>query len=186
MNVFVLHGTFGNPYENWFGWLSKKLSDSGVTSFCPHLPTPNGQTFENWKKIIDSYVETGVINGDTVLIGHSSASVFLVKYLSKTDFVPKALITVCGFNGFISGLTEFDELNKGFYVTETEISEFKKLQIPTTCIFSENDPYLPIEQLTEFSDKVLGERLIIKDGGHFNTDAGYGSFDELLGFLLKK
>jgi len=186
MSVYVLHGTFGNPYENWFGWLNSKLSEVGITCFTPHLPTPQGQTFDNWGRIIDAYVESSLLSNKSTLIGHSSSSVFLVKYLADRQISVKSLITVCGFNSFISGMDEFDKLNSELYVTKEEEETFVKLQIPTTCIYSNNDPYLPLDQLESFIKAINGEPMIVDGGGHFNTDAGYTEFSQLFDLIIKQ
>ena len=30
MNVFLVHGTFGKPFENWFPWLEEELSKEKI------------------------------------------------------------------------------------------------------------------------------------------------------------
>ncbi|EGU60138.1 YdeN-like protein [Vibrio nigripulchritudo ATCC 27043] len=184
MNTFVLHGTFGSPFDNWFGWLNKQLSESGVACYNPYLPTPLGQDFDNWSRIIDSYFDAGLLGPQSVVIGHSSSAVFWVKYLASKKVSVKTLVTVSGFNSFISGLEDFDKLNSNLYVSDDEAEQFLKLEIPTVCFVSENDPYLPLEELNSFSKLIKGDTVVVKDGGHFNTDSGYDSFDAVYELIV--
>ena len=49
--IFLIHGAYGNPNENWFPWLKKQLENKRNKVIIPTFPTPEGQTLENWNKI---------------------------------------------------------------------------------------------------------------------------------------
>jgi hypothetical protein len=39
-NIFIIHGSYGYPEENWFPWLKKELSKLGHRVFVPKFPIP--------------------------------------------------------------------------------------------------------------------------------------------------
>ena len=39
-NTFLVPDAFGNPDENWFGWLKENLESLGYTVTIPVFPTP--------------------------------------------------------------------------------------------------------------------------------------------------
>ena len=82
-NVFLIHGSIGKPFENWFPWSEEELSTNSIPCTIPSFPTPEHQDYNDWERLMDYYVELGTVNKDTVLVGHSSGSVFLVHYLLK-------------------------------------------------------------------------------------------------------
>jgi predicted alpha/beta hydrolase family esterase len=43
-NIFIIHGSYGNPDENWFPWLKKELEQEGHKVFVPKFPTPEDQS----------------------------------------------------------------------------------------------------------------------------------------------
>ncbi len=45
---------------------------------------------------------------------------------------------------------------------------------------SDNDPYVPLEKAYELRDKIDAELHIIKNAGHFNKQAGYTKFTQIL------
>ena len=48
-NYFIIHGSFGSPFGNWFGWLRKQLEDRNCEVYTPDFPTGVGyQNYENW------------------------------------------------------------------------------------------------------------------------------------------
>ena len=78
-NCFIIHGTFGHNQENWFPWLEHELKlRGGYEVFNLNYPTPEGQNFESWSRVLNRYKDK--ITDETVFICHSIGCVFLVKY----------------------------------------------------------------------------------------------------------
>lgn len=182
-NVAVVHGTFGKPFENWFPWLEAELTKKDIKCLVPQFPTPSGQSYENWEKLLTYYVSIGAIDSESILIGHSSGAPFLVKYLINNPTVIKGLITVSGFNHFVSGMEAFDNLNSDFYF-EPNTEALNKSTKNVQCFQSDNDPYLPPNVLASFIESVGGKSHLVKDAGHFNADAGYKEFHQIMEFIL--
>lgn len=178
-NYFIIHGLAGKPFENWFPWLEEKLSKNNLRCIVPQFPTPIQQSYINWEKLLNYYKELGFVDKDTVFIAHSLGPIFIVKYVIKNRIKIKGLISVEGFNNFISGMEEFDKINKSFFLNDLELSKFKEFVDFVHCYISENDPNLPIENVKKFTELIRGELHVIPDGEHFNTAAGYDKFDEV-------
>ncbi len=182
-SVFIIHGSFGHPFENWFPWLHQNLQAREIPAFVPSMPTPYGQTFQNWSKIMDAYLEIGALNENSVLVTHSSSCVFALKYATNRNQKFSQLITVSGFNDLISGNADFDQINSEFYMKDNELNGAGKLFGVINSIYSKNDPFIPLDLLSNFADSIGAEKLVIDDGGHFNKDSGYLEFKELLGLI---
>ena len=48
------------------------------------------------------------------------------------------------------------------------------------CYISNNDPYVPRQLSVDFSKKIDAKMLFVDNAGHFNTSAGFSSFETLL------
>lgn len=179
MKVFLVHGSFGKPFENWFPWIERELSEIDVPCTIPSFPTPQHQNYFDWEKLMDYYCDMGIVNEDTVLIGHSCGAVFLVHYLLSRRVNVKGLICVSGYNNFISGNEMMDNLNKPFYMDSPDISvkEYAKYVI---AFYGDNDPYIPQSFLEGFGRAIGGQVVCIKNAGHFNKDSGYTKCTEVL------
>lgn len=177
-NVIIIPGSFGNPYENWIPWLFGKLTEDSVSVVTLSMPTPIGQDFDHWAKIVDVFLDAGILNEDSTVVAHSAACAFAVKYLQSRSIFSKAFISVAGYNHFYSGDKLMDGLNSSFYFDED--FDWPCDSTRTVSFYSDSDPYLPIEVLRNFADFLGGSKEEISDGGHFNASAGYMRFDRLL------
>ena len=51
MNVFLVHGSFGKPFENWFPWLEEELANRNISCVIPSFPTPEHQNYSDWEQL---------------------------------------------------------------------------------------------------------------------------------------
>ena len=85
-NYFIIHGSFSSPYSNWIGWLHDFIEGEGKQVYVPDFPIGVGfQNYENWSKLLKYYVDLGLINENTTIIGHSIAPAFISKFFKTID-----------------------------------------------------------------------------------------------------
>lgn len=51
------------------------------------------------------------------------------------------------------------------------------------CIYSDNDPYLPFDVLTDFANKVSDRKIVLPNAGHINKESGFDSFKQILDYI---
>jgi predicted alpha/beta hydrolase family esterase len=182
-NYIVIHGSFGSPFINWFSWLYQKLSDENNEVTIPQFPIGIGiQTYDNWSKLLEYYLDLGSINEKTIFIGHSIAPIFIIKFLLEKQIKVKKIICVSGFNNYSVDGGDYDKVNSSFFVNN-DISNIKKYCEDIICIYSDNDPYVSKNALDDFANNIATKTKVISNGGHLNGEAGYITFDELLEYL---
>ena len=174
-NYFIIHGTFGHNKENWFPWLEKELKEQGKIVYNFNYPTPEGQSFKNWSNVLDKVKNE--ITSETTFICHSIAAVFLVKYCITNNLHIKKLISVSGANNFSVGIKEFDDINKDMFIDD--VSSFKNLCPIRICYYSQNDPYVKLQDLKNFAESIDAKKVVYKNAGHFNEKAGFKKFEDL-------
>lgn len=181
-NYFLVHGSFGDPFVNWFEWLFKQIKAQGKIVYCPQFPIGVGfQNYENWSKLLKYYLDLGLINEDTILIGHSIAPAFIIKFIIENNLKVKKLIFVCGFNNYYFDPEQYDKVNKTMY--SENIEKIHKHCDEIICFYTDNDPYVNMQTEKNFADKVATKIEIIKGAGHINSETGYDSFEEILKYL---
>lgn len=183
MNVFIVHGSYGKPFENWFPWMEKELEKKDISCVIPTFPTPAHQNYDAWSELLDYYVEKGFITSETVMVGHSCGAVFISKYLNQNNLSVKALITVAGYNHFYSN-NHMDDLNGSFYFNEGDAASLRANIPVRISYYADNDPFIPQEKLVEFVCLIDAKAVLVKNAGHFNASAGYNEFQLLLDQIL--
>ena len=181
-NYFIIHGSFSTPYSNWIAWLADFIATDGKEVYVPQFRIGVGyQNYENWSKLLKYYLDLGLINKNTTIIGHSIAPVFISKFLTQNKVKVKKLIFVCGFNNYLGLNEEYDNVNKSMYFDN--LQDVKQYADEIICFYSDNDPYVKYEVEKEFSDTIATEQILIPNGGHINSESGYNTFEDIVNYL---
>lgn len=181
-NYFIIHGSFSSPYSNWIAWLHDFIESEGKQVYVPDFPIGVGyQNYDNWSRMLKYYLDLGLINENTVIIGHSIAPVFISKFLTENKVKVKKLIFVCGFNNYLGINEEYDAVNESMYFDNLE--EVKQYANEIICFYSNNDPYVKYEVEKAFADSISTEQILIANGGHINSESGYDTFEEMVSYL---
>lgn len=93
--VFIFHGSYGSPEENWIPWLKKELERIGVKVYVPKFPTPKNQSFTNWLKVFEKYEK--YLDCNSIVVGHSLGVAFLFSILEKIKTPICSAFLVSGF-----------------------------------------------------------------------------------------
>jgi predicted alpha/beta hydrolase family esterase len=175
-NIFIFHGTAGNPQENWFSWLKKELEKNGHRVFVPQFPTPIGESLESWLGVLDRYKQQ--INKNTILIGHSKGGLFLLRLLEKLKqpvYASFLVSTAIGIKPYV-----FYDLNHKFaHGYKFDWIKIRSNSKHFIVYHSDNDPYTCLANGEQISKKLNINLTFIPNSGHFNTKSGYTKFDKL-------
>ncbi|NUJ97522.1 serine hydrolase family protein [Candidatus Gracilibacteria bacterium] len=174
-NVFLIHGAYGHPEENWFPWIKGKLEKLGYNVFIPYFPTPKNQNLDAWIQTFKNYKK--YINKDSIVIGHSLGVPFLLSFLETLEIKIKASFFISGFVDLLGN--EFDSGISTFVSKKFDFEQIRKNGGNFYIFHSDNDPYVKIEQAQKLSNFLKNELILIKNAGHFNKDSGYLQFDLL-------
>lgn len=181
-NYMIIHGSFGSPFGNWFPYLRKEIEKRELEVYTPDFPIGVGfQNYKNWSNLLNCYVESGLINENTIIFAHSIAPIFICKFLCEKKIKIKRLICICGFNNYLGINAEYDAVNESMYFDN--LVDVKNYCDDIICYYTENDPYVTWEKEKEFADTIATKIIIIKDGGHLNAESGYEAFSQLLEFI---
>jgi hypothetical protein len=175
--ALILHGTYGSPEINWFPWLRNELENLNVTVYVPQLPTPEGQTIENYLQVMDQTITK--YNQDTLLIGHSSAPLAICAKLQQLDKPIQAAFLIAPFLGDI-GNHEYDKANRNFNQYDFDWDKVKQDANKFYIYRSDNDPYVPQAVGKRLAEQLQVEETIIPGGGHLTSKAGFDTFPRLL------
>lgn len=181
-NYFIIHGSFSSPFSNWIPYLRGKLESLDRSVYTPDLPSGVGyQSYDSWKKIMDGYVECGLLNENTIIFAHSIGPVFISKYLIEKKLKVKRLVYVCGFNNYLGIDDDYDAVNESMYLDN--LNDIKNYCKDIICMYSDNDPYVKMDVEKEFAESITDNIIVYPGGGHLNSESGYQEFGDLLKYV---
>jgi predicted alpha/beta hydrolase family esterase len=169
--VIIVHGWEGFPEEGWFPWLKREAGARGFMVQVPQMPDAAYPRIYNWVPKIDETV--GIPDKETYLVGHSMGCQAIVRYLESLPGDNKigGAIFVAGFLKRLTGLGEepgFEETEKHWLESPVNFPKAKIHIGRGVAIFSDDDPFVPLDNQDDFRDK-LGCKIIIEhNSGHFS------------------
>lgn len=174
----------GSNIENWFPWLKEKIDGQSKLCIVPQFPIElDYHTYNEWKKLLDVYNKSyKMIDENSVIIGHSTGSIFAVKYILENKIKIKKLILVSAFNNYLAQDNNdiHNKINPTYYVDDDVLQDITKYVNQIVCIYGDNDPYIPQTVLHRFAKEIGAKEIIVHNGGHLNAEAGYIELTEIL------
>ncbi|MFW5853267.1 MAG: RBBP9/YdeN family alpha/beta hydrolase [Patescibacteria group bacterium] len=175
--ALIIHGAYGNPYENWIPWVKNELEGLDYEVITPAFPTPQDQNLESWLKVVTPYLNK--LGSESVLIGHSIGAVFLLSILEHISDPIKTSVFVSGFLHDLDN-EDFDKINNSFYNKDFDWGRIIINSQKIAIFHGDNDPYVPVKEAEDLAEKLGVKVRLIKRGGHLNELAGYTEFPNLL------
>ena len=177
--VIVVHGWSGDINKGWFPWLKKTLEKQGFSVIMERMPDADQPKIDIWTEHLKNI--SGNIDEQTYFIGHSIGCQTIIRMLEKhqSEKVGGAVFLAGWFN-----LKEDTYKEDPKYEMKTRNIaapwintriDFTKVQSKfspgtVTAIFSDDDPYVDLNNAEAFKQK-LDARILIENGkGHFSEE----------------
>lgn len=187
--AIIVHGWGGKPEHGWYLWLKKKMEKKGFIVDVPEMPNTDEPEIKAWTGKLSEVAET--IDEETILIGHSIGCQAILRWLER--LTQEAKVEKCIFIAPWMHLDETTIEEEGQEAVaiaklwiETPI-DFLKVRVHCDkfiCIFSDNDPYVPLSDIKLFEEELGAETLLLNNRGHFDTDSGIKDLPKIMDFIL--
>ena len=188
INCLIIHGCPGTEeasrdYENrgwekhWIPWVKEQLISQGISVINPSMPKPWSPNYLAFKEEFEKYP----VNGDSVLIGHSCGSAFLVRWLGDSKQKVAKLILVAPWK--IPGEGNATRLDFYNYLIDTSVKD----RVGEIIMFTADDEEPEGKESLKIFKAALGGRVIsLENHGHYTVeDMGTNEFPELVAEILK-
>lgn len=171
----MIHGWDGTPEHDWLPWLKKNLESKDFEVHVPQMPDTNKPRIQTWVPAIAKIV--GKADENTYFIGHSMGNQAIARYL---ETLPNGIrvggaVFVAGFFKRLTGLeddTEVQATDRHWLDAPIEFVKIRSHLPRSIAIFSDNDPWVPLDNQDDFKNK-LGSKIIIEHAmRHFTGDDG--------------
>ncbi|PIN88833.1 hypothetical protein COU60_05410 [Candidatus Pacearchaeota archaeon CG10_big_fil_rev_8_21_14_0_10_34_76] len=185
--IIVVHQWGSSPEGDWYPWIKNELESNGFEVHVLEMPESDEPKIESWVGALKEVV--GDLNRETYFIGHSVGCQTILRYLEKSEFMKKA--GGCVFVApwmHLQGLEEeegAEEIAREWLETPVDFKEVRKHCEKFVCVFSDNDPFVPLSDRDIFRE-ILGAKIITEhEKGHFTKDDGVEELPVVLEEFLK-
>lgn len=172
--IYIVHGWDGYPENGWFPWLKRELVTLGWEVIVPQLPKPEEPRIANWLPALAELVPSPDEN--TYFVGHSMGCQAIARYL---EGLPEAVMVggAVFVAGFFTSLTlDNDDLTQSvvgeWLKTPLDLGKVKSHLKNSVAIFSDNDPYVPLENKEAFATELGSEIIVEHNALHFSGSTG--------------
>ena len=186
MKFLILHGSFGSPQGNWFPSLTEKLELLNQDVLAPQFPVDDwdaltalgqeaettSQNLENWLNTFNSQVMPRINGEKIVVVAHSLAPLFVLHVLSAFELQIDAAIFVSPFLNLERDENhwQIDTANKTFYEHHFDYAALKAKLPISFVLYSDKDPYVPIDRALEFASKLGSSIIPITGAKHLSSE----------------
>ncbi len=185
--IYLIYGWGGSPEEPMHKWIGEKAKEKDFDFIAPQMPNPEEPKISvglnKIKEIVDNLDE------QTIFIGHSVGCQAVLRYLETLENkkIGKIILIAPWMKLNEQTIEEegegVKEIAKPWMETPIDFEKVKKICSKVICIFSNNDPYVPLSEENFFKEKLNAKTIILKNRGHFDSSSGIKSFPEILEFL---
>ena len=172
--AFIIHGWTGRNNKDWFPWALEELKKRGYKASALMMPNPDYPVMADWLQKIKKII--GQLESSDILIGHSMGCQAILRYLDQQNEKVDKVILVAGWEVLSEEalpLPEDHEIIKPWYETPIDYKKVKRLANIFIAFFSDNDPWVPLDQNKSAYQQKLGARIIVEHNkGHFMKEVG--------------
>jgi uncharacterized protein len=177
--IIVVHGWSGDINKGWFPWLKKTLESQGFKVIMEKMLNADKPKMDVWIEQLKNI--SGKIDEQTYFVGHSIGCQTIIRMLEKhqSEKVGGAIFLAGWFNlnerTYKEDLKSEIETRKIAAPWVNTTIDFTKVQPKfspgtITAIFSDNDPYVDLNNAEAFKQK-LDARIVIENSkGHFSEE----------------
>jgi uncharacterized protein len=166
MRVIIVHRWEGNPDADWYPWLKEDLEKRGYEVVIPAMPSPEEPMISEWTKAIKAVV--GDADGHIILVGHSIGCQAIIRYLSELEngSIGGAVLVAPWIT--LTGLEKKEKaIAKSWLETPLDWIAARQHCDEFTCIFSDDDPHVPLGDAEVFKQNLLAKVVVEYGKGHF-------------------
>jgi predicted alpha/beta hydrolase family esterase len=154
------NGGDGNTSYGWFPYVKSELEKLGYEVINPIFP--DGELARNIYWL--TFLETLNPDENTILIGHSSGAVAIMRYTEYHKILGSVLVAPC-----YTDLGLENEKLSGYYNLSWNWEKIKNNQKWIIQFSSTDDPFIPIDEARYINNK-LGTKYFELNQGHFMGD----------------
>lgn len=181
--AILVHGWGSSSQGDWFPWVVRELRDRGYEVLVPDMPKSDIPGIDAWTHYLQEVI--GEFQESDLLIGHSIGCQTILREITKEQKVVSKVILVAPWI-LLTNLEnhEAERIAEPWLTTPIDWEACRARIHETVCIFSDNDPFVPLAENKEaFVRQLNAEVLVLPSMGHISGDDGVLQLPQILQLL---
>lgn len=180
--IILIHAWGESPQSCWYPWLKQQLEGKGYEVVIPAMPNTDEPQIEAWVNTLSELAPEP--NENTIFIGHSIGCQTILRYLEKLPTITKVdgVFFVTPWTHLENLEEESKPIAKPWLETPIDWNVAKSHSSSFTAFFSDNDPWVPLNEEKVFQDRLNAGTRVFEGAGHFDEQT---QFPELLDKVLQ-
>jgi predicted alpha/beta hydrolase family esterase len=168
--IYIIHGWDGYPEEGWFPWIKKELNGMGFETSVPAMPHPDHPTIDDWVGAMQTLINEP--DERTYFIGHSIGCQTILRYIADLPISTQIGGVVMVGPWLTLSNVEDTATAEPWLSTPINFENVRKHTQKIEAIFSDNDPYVPLENVRLFEKNLECKTSILHGKKHFSGSDG--------------
>ena len=163
--------------SNWYQYVKSELEKLGLEVIAENMPDSKVARKDIWIPYIKDKLAG---DEDSILIGHSSGAIAIMKYLEENKCKLAILVGT-----YYSDLDDELERDSGYFDEPWKWDKIKNNAKKIVIFASRDDPWINISEPRLIKENVNAEYHEYKDEGHFGCDYDKKEFPEIVTVVNK-
>ena len=185
--IYMVHCWDGTKDNGWYPWLDKKISNRDNKAIRFNMPNTANPKIQEWVLELDKQVDG--LDENTYFVGHSIGCQTIMRYLENKDVkkIGGILFVAPWLDLLPEAVSDEESFNtaKPWIDTIINFEKIKKMTDKITCIFSDNDYFVSLEQEKIFKEQLNSKTIIVNGKGHISADDGVNKLDVIYNSLVE-
>lgn len=185
--IYIVHCWDGTKNDGWYPWLDKRISNTNNEVIRFNMPDTANPKIEEWVSELNNQVSS--LDEHTYFVGHSIGCQTIMRYLEKQNVrkIGGILFVAPWLDLLPEAVSDEESYNiaQPWLNTPIDFEKIKNFTDNITCIFSDSDYFVSLEQEKKFKELLNAKTLIVKDKGHISADDGIEDLNEIYTELLQ-
>jgi len=169
--IYIIHGWDGGPHEKQLIWLKGQLIANSFEVGFPVMPNAKVPEIGAWVSHLQNTIND--LGEDVYLVGHSIGCQAIMRYLESLPENVKigGVIFIAGWFT-LTGLEtkEEEDVAKPWLTVPIDFNKVKSHTDKFVAIFSDDDPFVPLENQQAFEKNLGAKTLLFHECGHFTSE----------------
>lgn len=182
MHVLLVHGMGGAGPWHWQQWLAAQLRERDVRVDLPSLPDPDRPALDRWLPVLRDRLMAVPPEAELVVAAHSCGAALWLHHAATVGDAARRADRVLLVAPPAPDWSHPDAA--GLLPYPVDAQALRRAAGVTRLVVGTGDPYLAMHRAHGLAEALQVEMDVILDGGHLNTDAGYGPWSAVLSWTL--